>query len=107
MKYKNLCELCDIPTSCSNQDKYWGRRGPLYCLTDGLGDIGWVRLDDAQTHFGLSPGAAASPPDGFSFLCPDGRIVPVNSTKSCVWVVKPWPVIASKRYVSFQTSIRS
>lgn len=35
-------------------DKHWGRRGPLYCLTSGYGDVAWVRLDDAKSHFGVS-----------------------------------------------------
>lgn len=53
-KYSNLCALCGAPGRCSKNDKYWGRRGPLYCLSDGIGDVAWVRLDDAQLHFGVS-----------------------------------------------------
>lgn len=79
------------------QDKYWGRRGPLYCLTDGVGDISWARLDDVQTHFGLNSGNGVIDHTDYSFLCQNGKIMPLNSTKPCIWVVKPWPVIATKR----------
>lgn len=96
-KYPNLCDLCYSPSTCSMQDKYWGRRGPLFCLTDGDGDVAWVRLDDARGHFGIVPGTTFSSPNGFSYLCKDGTLQPVNSTKMpCVWVVKPWPVVAAK-----------
>lgn len=42
---------------------------------------------------------AAATPDGYSYLCPDGTKKPLNSTIPCVWVSKPWPVIAAKRFV--------
>ncbi|XP_063912474.1 transferrin [Zophobas morio] len=96
-KYPNLCALCDNPTLCEISDKYWGRRGSLFCLTDGAGDISWARLDDVRLHFGLVPGNNESTPEGYSFLCPDGTSKPLNSTNPCVWVVKPWPVVATKR----------
>ncbi|KAK5650025.1 hypothetical protein RI129_001054 [Pyrocoelia pectoralis] len=97
-KYPNLCGLCNSPTVCSTDDKYWGRRGPLLCLTDGVGDITWARLDDVRSHFGLIPGSAVTTTDGYSYLCQDGTTIPLNSTtQPCVWVVKPWPVVASKR----------
>nr|CAD7441723.1 unnamed protein product [Timema bartmani] len=51
-KYHNLCGLCDDPDTCSTLDKYWDRRGPLFCLTDGVGDIAWSRIDDIDMHFG-------------------------------------------------------
>ncbi|KAF5276054.1 hypothetical protein FQA39_LY00850 [Lamprigera yunnana] len=97
-KYPNLCASCNSPGVCSMDDKYWGRRGPLLCLTDAVGDITWARLDDVRSHFGLTPGSRISSPDGYSYLCKDGSTVPLNSTtKPCVWVAKPWPVVASKR----------
>lgn len=33
----------------------------------------------------------------YSFLCADGHLQPLNSTKPCVWVAKPWPVVAAQR----------
>lgn len=53
-KYPLLCEMCYNPGSCSKSDKYWGRVGPLMCLTGGRGDVAWVRLDDVKGHFGVS-----------------------------------------------------
>lgn len=50
-KYRNLCAACEKPTSCYNTDKYYGREGALLCLTDGIGDVAWVRLGDARVHF--------------------------------------------------------
>lgn len=50
-KYKNLCAACENPSSCYNTDKYYGREGALLCLTDNVGDVTWVRLDDARVHF--------------------------------------------------------
>ncbi|XP_026471609.1 transferrin-like [Ctenocephalides felis] len=51
-RYPSLCSLCYSPSACSAGDKFWGRRGPLFCLTDGQGEVAWVRLDDVQSHFG-------------------------------------------------------
>lgn len=50
-KYRNLCTSCEKPASCYNTDKYYGREGALMCLTDGMGDVAWVRLRDARVHF--------------------------------------------------------
>lgn len=50
-KYRNLCAACENPASCYNTDKYYGRQGAVLCLVDGVGDVGWVRLDDARIHF--------------------------------------------------------
>ncbi|KAJ8938556.1 hypothetical protein NQ314_011445 [Rhamnusium bicolor] len=96
-KYPHLCELCGNPSKCSVGDEYWGRRGSLLCLTDGAGDISWARLDDVEPHFGLTPGTAEATTEGYSFLCPDDSVLPLNTSKPCVWVVKPWPVVATKR----------
>lgn len=53
-KYPSLCEKCYNPYRCDKGDKYWGRTGPLDCLTSGDGDVAWVRLSDVQSHFGVS-----------------------------------------------------
>lgn len=50
-RYRNLCAACERPASCYNTDKYYGREGALLCLTDGMGDVAWVRLRDARVHF--------------------------------------------------------
>ncbi|CAH1175627.1 unnamed protein product [Phaedon cochleariae] len=42
-------------------------------------------------------GGAEAAPDRYSFLCPDDTTRPLNSSTPCVWVVKPWPVVASGR----------
>lgn len=53
-RYPSLCEICYDPHLCAKSDKHWGRLGPLYCLTSGEGDVAWVRLDDARSHFGVN-----------------------------------------------------
>ncbi|VEN49497.1 unnamed protein product [Callosobruchus maculatus] len=97
-KYTNLCKVCMTSTHCSEEDEYWGRRGPLFCLTDRAGDVAWVRRDDMAAHFGLTEGGKAivSPQD-YSLLCPDDTVRPVNTSDPCVWVVMPWPVVGAAR----------
>lgn len=53
-RYPTLCEACYNPSTCSKTDKYWGRMGPLYCLTSGDGEVAWVRKDDVRAYFGVS-----------------------------------------------------
>ncbi|KAK9878958.1 hypothetical protein WA026_003777 [Henosepilachna vigintioctopunctata] len=96
-KYPNLCEACDNPRICSKNDKYWGRRGLLFCLTDGAGDISLARWDDVQVHFGIVPGGKEADVDRYSLLCPDDTVRPLNTTNPCVWVVKPWSVVSTER----------
>ncbi|XP_066141002.1 transferrin [Euwallacea fornicatus] len=95
-KYSNLCILCYDPKKCSQQDKYWGRTGSLLCLTDGAGDVSWARLEDVKHHFGITPGGQEGNPEEYSLLCPDDSIMPLNSSSPCIWVVKPWSVVASR-----------
>ncbi|KAL0113854.1 hypothetical protein PUN28_011293 [Cardiocondyla obscurior] len=91
-KYRNLCAACERPASCYNTDKYYGREGALLCLTDGMGDVAWVRLGDARVHFKLQMIDAQD----YKFLCPDGTTKPLNFNKPCVWISKPWPVVVAK-----------
>lgn len=53
-RYPSLCQMCYDPYSCDDSDKHWGRRGTLYCLTNGGGSVSWARLDDTRSHFGVS-----------------------------------------------------
>ncbi|GLH09400.1 Transferrin [Gryllus bimaculatus] len=101
MKYSNLCSLCDQPKRCSEKEKYWGRTGPLYCLTDVFGDVAWARLDDVQIHFGLSSEInGVANPDDYSFLCEDGSLQPLNNSNPCSWLDRPWPAIMAQRYAA-------
>ncbi|XP_037941727.1 transferrin-like, partial [Teleopsis dalmanni] len=96
-RYSTLCQMCYDPYRCGIGDKHWGRRGALYCLTSGGGNVAWARLDDVRSHFGLTSLPAQAELSEYSFLCMDGHMQPINSTKPCVWVAKPWPVIAARR----------
>ncbi|XP_023302342.2 transferrin [Lucilia cuprina] len=96
-RYPSLCQMCYDPYRCDIGDKHWGRRGALYCLTSGGGSVAWARLDDVRSHFGLSGLLAQANPSEYSYLCADGHLQPINTTRPCVWVAKPWPVIAARR----------
>lgn len=48
-------------------------------------------------HLQFSGLPADTSPDGYSYLCPDGHLQPLNVTQPCVWVAKPWPAIAARR----------
>lgn len=52
-RYPSLCQICGDPKRCDIGDKHWGRRGALYCLTSGGGEVAWARLDDVKSHFGV------------------------------------------------------
>ncbi|XP_011641592.1 serotransferrin isoform X1 [Pogonomyrmex barbatus] len=92
-KYRNLCAACERPASCYNTDRYYGREGALLCLTDGMGDVAWVRLGDARVHFETQTMIDAQ---DYKFLCSDGTTRPLNFKEPCVWISKPWPVIVAK-----------
>jgi hypothetical protein len=80
-------------------DKYFGRVGTLYCLTDGAGDVAWARLPDIEYHFGIFGGQRAqAPPEEYSYLCADDKLVPLNNPENCAWLSRPWPAIIVRRY---------
>uniref|UniRef100_A0A336LVW1 CSON004075 protein n=1 Tax=Culicoides sonorensis TaxID=179676 RepID=A0A336LVW1_CULSO len=97
-KYSKLCELCY--NKCDIGDKHWGRRGSLYCLTSGGGDVTFARLDDVRVHFGLGDHPSDVDPNNYSYLCLDGHLQPLTTKNPCSWVAKPWPVIAARRKMS-------
>ena len=80
-------------------DKYWGRVGPLYCLTDGAGDVAWARLAEIQVHFKLNTmEAAQAAADEFRFLCADNRLASLDQPENCAWLARPWKAVLTKRY---------
>ncbi|XP_053677379.1 transferrin [Anopheles nili] len=101
-KYPSLCQLCYNSYQCAIGDKHWGRRGPLYCLTSGAGEVAWARLDDVHSHFGFAGLPAEANPAEYSFLCPDGHLQPLDTRKPCVWLSKPWSAIAAKSKVAME-----
>lgn len=79
-------------------DKYFGRVGALYCLTDGAGDVAWARLPDIQYHFGiLVEGAGKAPAEEYSYLCVDDKLVPLKNPENCAWLSRPWPAVIVRR----------
>ncbi|KAF7995226.1 hypothetical protein HCN44_004698 [Aphidius gifuensis] len=90
-KYSNLCELCE--SGCGIGDMYHGRTGALVCLTENIGDIAWVRLDDAFRHFKTDNTNRTL----YKYLCSDGSMREVDGGVPCVWISKPSPVIAARK----------
>lgn len=66
-------------------------------MTGGNGQAAYVRLDDVRSFFGLTGLAPEADLNNYSFLCPDSHLQPINATKPCTWVAKPWSVLAAKR----------
>ncbi|KAF7381560.1 hypothetical protein HZH66_013954 [Vespula vulgaris] len=95
-KYKNLCSLCDNSASCYTGDKYYGRDGAILCLTDNVGDIAWVRLDDVLQYF---KNVEANKED-YAYLCPDGMTRSAKTDNPCIWLRQPWPVIVARNKVA-------
>nr|XP_022905830.1 transferrin [Onthophagus taurus] len=98
-KYKNLCEACNNPSSCSSHDQYYGTSGSLLCLRDGSGDIAWTTLNTAISQFGLNNIKDRNSTNDttiydYKFLCSDDTTRPLTATP-CVWVAKPWAVIGA------------
>ncbi|KAH0952965.1 hypothetical protein HN011_010853 [Eciton burchellii] len=91
-KYRNLCAACNNPASCYNSDKYYGWEGAALCLTDDVGDVAWIRLDQAQLHFRTEMIDTRD----YKFLCQDGTTRPLDFNQPCIWISRPWPVIAAR-----------
>ncbi|KAL1461598.1 hypothetical protein WDU94_013478, partial [Cyamophila willieti] len=96
-KYPGLCALCDDPITCSAKDKYWGRRGAPLCMTDCLGDVAWMRLDDWRLHEKTVTNKACAE---FFFLCPDGTVQLTSIANPCVWVSQPLPTLVVRSGLS-------
>ncbi|KAL2730813.1 transferrin-like isoform X1 [Vespula squamosa] len=95
-KYKNLCSLCDNSASCYTGDKYYGRDGAILCLTDNVGDIAWVRLDDVLQYFKNFEVNK----DDYAYLCPDGMTRSAKTDNPCIWLRQPWPVIVARSKIA-------
>ncbi|KAG7200605.1 hypothetical protein KM043_001163 [Ampulex compressa] len=95
-RYKNLCALCDNPAGCYSSDKYHGREGALLCLSDNVGDIAWVRLDDALEFFKNENIDKSH----FNYFCPDGTRRPIGMQNPCTWITKPWPVVVARSQIA-------
>lgn len=92
-RYKNLCALCDNPAGCYSTDKYHGPEGALLCLTDYAGDIAWVRVAQAQSHFN----SLGINKDDYSYLCTDGSTRDMQTEEPCSWITRLWPVVIANR----------
>ncbi|KAI5743980.1 hypothetical protein M8J77_024520 [Diaphorina citri] len=102
-KYSNLCALCENPSKCDYPDNNSGYEGALNCLTKSGGDIAWTKLAYVKNYFGLSPNSVAkAPKDNYSFLCPDGKTVPLTETP-CTWAARPWPGFVANDRIEVNT----
>ncbi|RZF32350.1 hypothetical protein LSTR_LSTR001814 [Laodelphax striatellus] len=106
-KYGSMCQTCDEPGKCSFRDKYWGRKGVLYCLSDCMGDVAWARLDDVLNHFKVSSTYSSylntndlKVCNRVKLLCPNGTTQLLHSPNPCVWVARPNTVVAANSKVA-------
>ncbi|XP_076054624.1 transferrin-like [Oratosquilla oratoria] len=88
-QYSNLCTMCRDPGLCDGQDAHAGYEGVLRCLVDSHGDVAWTKRE-ALTAFLADRTDVVK--DDFALLCPDGRLVDVDSHEQCHWAARPWPV---------------
>uniref|UniRef100_A0A8D8XPF4 Transferrin n=1 Tax=Cacopsylla melanoneura TaxID=428564 RepID=A0A8D8XPF4_9HEMI len=103
-KYSNLCDLCEDPAKCDYPDKNSGYEGALNCLTGkNGGDIAWTKIKFVKEYFGLTPDfKAKAPKEQYSFLCPDGKTVPLTETP-CTWAARPWPGFVANNGIETNT----
>ncbi|XP_015118896.1 transferrin [Diachasma alloeum] len=92
-KYINMCAICNNG-ACDINDKYSGRMGAVMCLTEGDGDVAWVRLEDAKEYFKMEMINTSN----YKFMCPDGivRSLDFSGDLPCTWISRPWPVIGAR-----------
>ncbi|KAI5742773.1 hypothetical protein M8J77_011203 [Diaphorina citri] len=102
-KYSNLCALCEDPVKCDYPDNNSGYEGTLNCLTKSGGDIAWTKISYVRNYFGLSPNSVAkASKEHYSFLCPDGKTVPLTETP-CTWAARPWPGFVANDRIEVNT----
>nr|XP_045618315.1 transferrin-like [Procambarus clarkii] len=85
--YNNLCTMCGNPGRCDNVDEHAGYAGALRCLVESHGDVAWTKLSAVTQYFKIKTDVSTT---DFGLLCPDGRILDLDSTKPCHWAARPW-----------------
>jgi melanoma-associated antigen p97 len=88
----SACDLCAGKigsTFCTNQDPYAGHIGAMYCLTDGGGDVAFVKHTTVNELAAINSSINAN---NYELLCPNHTSVympyttaPINSYLSCNW----------------------
>ncbi|XP_049633307.1 lactotransferrin [Suncus etruscus] len=95
MKYPKLCQLCagtrENKCACSSVEPYFGYSGALQCLTDGAGDVAFVR---GRTVLENLPNKAQQ--DQYELLCPDNTRKPVNRFRECHLARVPSHVVVAR-----------
>lgn len=85
--YNNLCTMCGNPERCDNVDEHAGYEGALRCLVESHGDVAWTKLSAVSQYFKSKSEVSTT---DFGLLCPDGRILDLDTTKPCHWAARPW-----------------
>ncbi|XP_047479636.1 transferrin-like [Penaeus chinensis] len=86
-EYNNLCTMCGDPGRCDDQDVHAGYEGALRCLVDSHGDVAWTKRSAVSKFFKKRTSVATS---DYGLLCPDGRVLDVDTTEQCRWATRPW-----------------
>lgn len=92
-KYPKLCSLCEDQTSCNYENPLTssGHTQALECVRKSSNAITYVALQEAQEFFETNADDAAN----FRYLCRNGTLQEIGTTRPCVWLTQPWPVIIS------------
>ncbi|XP_055389927.1 uncharacterized protein LOC129618922 [Condylostylus longicornis] len=81
-KYPNLCQICDNPVECDENDKYANFNGSIECLINGEGDVAFTTREDIRQYFGLTDekGNTDVNINDYELLCEDGSRQSINGT---------------------------
>ncbi|CAL8366783.1 unnamed protein product [Boreogadus saida] len=81
-----LCTLCTNDCSKSASNPYFGYAGAFKCLKDDAGDVAFIN------HLTVP----ASEKANYKLLCPDGRILPIDSYQDCNLARVPGHAVVSR-----------
>ncbi|XP_055389928.1 transferrin-like [Condylostylus longicornis] len=89
-KYSNLCQLCENPVDCNENDKYADYDGAINCLVNGGGDVAFTGRNTIRNYFGLTGDEENDNVNinDYEYLCVDGTRQPINGT-GCSLAKKP------------------
>lgn len=99
-KYSNLCSLCPNASTCSYDDPSNTHLAALQCL-ERNGDVVYSSVLEIKRFFDERTAIA----NDFSYLCPNGSMVPVTGP-ACSWMSQPWPVVLASDTKAIQISTR-
>ncbi|XP_055389926.1 transferrin-like [Condylostylus longicornis] len=100
-KYPNLCQLCENPIECDENDKYANYKGPIECLINGEGDVAFTKKSEIHKYFGITneEGNTYVDINDYEILCEDGSRQSINGT-GCALAKRPNKAYYGNTYVA-------